>query len=404
MHLVISGEQLSDECIVAAMSDLDWDFADAETGEFTHGFHPYPAKFIPQLSDTLIDFLTAPGDTVADVFCGSGTTLVEAVRRGRNALGIDANPLATLIARVKCRPLNQIERDAVMEAVNHACARVTAFYRDTPNLFAHLVDVSAAQPVMPPIADLDFWFPEAARNELALIKQSIDACSHHRALEFLQVAFSSIIVNVSYQDSDTRYTRRNKGLKERETIRKWQARVSEMLDTIRHLDDVPVLGSIQTVTADSRFLSGLEPASVDLIVTSPPYPNAYSYHLYHRFRMEWLGFDQPRFKTEEIGSHRKYSAKGAKGATAQTFMDEMAAVLCGVEQMLKPTKLCVVVVGDSIIRGEKIDNAAIIQRSGENAGLRHLVTLRRNIHSGKKAFNPAIGKIKQEHLVFLRKP
>src|SRR5579862_111558 len=93
--------QPSDESIITAMSAVDWDFADAETGEFTHTFHSYPAKFIPQISGTLIDYLTQPGDTVADVFCGSGTTLVEAVRRGRNALGFDANPLATLIARVK---------------------------------------------------------------------------------------------------------------------------------------------------------------------------------------------------------------------------------------------------------------------------------------------------------------
>ena len=49
-------------------------------------------------------------------------------------------------------------------------------------------------------------------------------------------------------------------------------------------------------------------APFDLVVTSPPYPNAYSYHLYHRSRLIWLGYDPERFKKIEIGSHRKYSA------------------------------------------------------------------------------------------------
>ena len=55
-----------------------------------------------------------------------------------------------------------------------------------------------------------------------------------------------------------------------------------------------------------------QPASLefDLMVCSPPYPNAFSYHLYHMTRMVWLGMDQPKFKKQEIGSHRKYSAKG----------------------------------------------------------------------------------------------
>jgi len=258
--------------------------------------------------------------------------------------------------------------------------------------------------VLPTIRDLDFWFPPAAQNELALIKQAIDACSLERAREFLQVAFSSIIVNVSYQDSDTRYTRRDKGLKEKETLRKWQGRVNEMLTAICRMDSVACLGAAQTFAEDARCFESVKSRSVDLVVTSPPYPNAYSYHLYHRFRMEWLGYDQPRFKREEIGSHRKYSAKGESGATAQTFHAEMIAVLRGMEQMLRPTAFCVFVVGDSIIRGEKIDNAAIIRDAGQAVGLRHLVTLNRTIHSGKKAFNPVIGNIKQEHIVFLRKP
>src|SRR5690606_28475459 len=79
------------------LRSIDWDFAGAKTNYLTHGMHPYPAKFIPQIPNALIQELSSVGDTVGDIFCGSGTTLVEALTLKRNAVGIDANPLACLI-------------------------------------------------------------------------------------------------------------------------------------------------------------------------------------------------------------------------------------------------------------------------------------------------------------------
>ena len=100
------------------------------------------------------------------------------------------------------------------------------------------------------------------------------------------------------------------------------------------------------------------------MVCSPPYPNAFSYHLYHMTRMLWLGMDQPKFKREEIGSHRKYSAKGSNGATASTFKAEMRTILGWLQGHLKPGGFACFVVGDSTIRGERVNNADIIADAG----------------------------------------
>ena len=83
------------------LSAIDWDFAGAKTSYLTHGIHPYPAKFIPQIPNALIQELSSVGDTVGDIFCGSGTTLVEAITLKRHAVGVDANPLACLISKSK---------------------------------------------------------------------------------------------------------------------------------------------------------------------------------------------------------------------------------------------------------------------------------------------------------------
>src|SRR5438067_5296644 len=92
-------EDISQE--ITGLESIDWTFSEARTTYLTHGLHPYPAKYIPQIPNTLIKTLSYAGETVADIFCGSGTTLVEALMLGRNALGIDANPLACLISDAK---------------------------------------------------------------------------------------------------------------------------------------------------------------------------------------------------------------------------------------------------------------------------------------------------------------
>lgn len=52
----------------------------------------YWGNFVPQIPFQLISRYTSPGDWVLDPFCGSGTTLVEASKLGRNSLGIELNP------------------------------------------------------------------------------------------------------------------------------------------------------------------------------------------------------------------------------------------------------------------------------------------------------------------------
>src|SRR5437016_3908782 len=82
--------------------------------------HPYPAKFIPQIPNALIQALSSVGETVADIFCGSGTTLVEALVLKRNAVGVDANPLACLISRAKTTCLVEGDLELLDSTVQRA--------------------------------------------------------------------------------------------------------------------------------------------------------------------------------------------------------------------------------------------------------------------------------------------
>ncbi|MBI3202238.1 MAG: site-specific DNA-methyltransferase [Myxococcales bacterium] len=88
---------------------------ETSTMRHVHGFHSYPARLHPDTAARLVEGLSKPGDTVLDPFCGSGTVLVEAHRLGRRALGIDANPLAIELCKLKTLGLGTREAATLVE-------------------------------------------------------------------------------------------------------------------------------------------------------------------------------------------------------------------------------------------------------------------------------------------------
>jgi DNA modification methylase len=95
-------ESLADaDEVLRQLQQLDWAFTDDDTTYLSHDIHPYPSKFVPQIPRNLIARLSLPGETVWDPFGGSGTTALESVLLGRQAISSDLNPLAEVIGKAK---------------------------------------------------------------------------------------------------------------------------------------------------------------------------------------------------------------------------------------------------------------------------------------------------------------
>src|SRR3989338_2731085 len=92
--------------------DKSWSFSDKtrkDTAYITHGYHRYPAKFIPQIVSRLEEKYTKQGDFIVDPFGGCGTTMVESKVMGRPSIAVDINPVAVLITKAKITPINPIK-------------------------------------------------------------------------------------------------------------------------------------------------------------------------------------------------------------------------------------------------------------------------------------------------------
>lgn len=77
------------------------------SGRYLPGSVAHPGRMMPSLAHTAITTYTRPGDLVLDPMCGIGTTLVEALHAGRNAVGLEYEPQWAALARDNLRLADQ---------------------------------------------------------------------------------------------------------------------------------------------------------------------------------------------------------------------------------------------------------------------------------------------------------
>ena len=387
-----------------AMRGIDWSFTDNDTTFLSHDIHPYPAKFIPQIPGTIIDKLSFPGDLVWDPFGGSGTTALEALLRNRRAISTDINPIGQIIGQAKTTTLSYDSEESLLRFLAH----IEQFFGNTGRIDMyinmHEAELSAQIPEIP---NLGKWFSAQAINGLSLIKHLISVeLSSDDAVVIARASLSKIITKVSNQDSETRYSAVDKSLSVGEVLKYYHADLSSNLSKIKALGKLLMYRKGEFITADvsEDIVSDgklIQPNQVDLIVTSPPYPNAFDYHLYHRFRIFWMGSDPREMAKVEIGSHLRYQ-KQNMGFDA--FRDEMLAVLKNCYAALKPSRYAVFILGDAIFAGELYKTAQLISECANSLGFEVIDIIDRPLHDTKRSVKGGSRRAKEEQLLVLRKP
>ncbi len=363
------------------LEEIDWSFRERAKAPAIEAIHPYPAKFIGDIPRALIETLPLPRDTgVLDPFSGSGTTLIEAQRAGLPSAGIDLNPIACLIARVKTSPL----ADGFMEAVEEIIGRARSIRSLRPS----------------EIPNVDHWFKTEIQLAVGALAQTLSEDLYAPWLEQLRLALSSILVRVSNQDSDTRYAAVEKNVSYDDVFDLFRASASKIMRALSErswsLTKAHILeaNTLEVQPSDITI-------PVGLVVTSPPYPNAYEYWLYHKYRMWWLGFDPISVKEKEIGARAHFFKKNHH--TADLFIDQMRGAFSLIDSVLVKNGFVCFVVGRSKIHGKIINNGDIVEKVASEIDLKPISRFERAINANRKSFNLSHANIKTETVLVFQK-
>src|ERR1700754_4664050 len=174
----------------------DWSFSELKPSETLwgpHGYHRYPAKFIPQLVRRVINEYSKPGSIVVDPFVGSATTGIEALRSGRRFWGGDINPVAVLISQAKCSVVPPTLLKGYWEIIENYISRLKRIGRrqlteaEKKRILA--IDIARATPE----ERFQYWFPRAHTVVLGAILERIIEIPDREVYRFFLCAFSNIL-------------------------------------------------------------------------------------------------------------------------------------------------------------------------------------------------------------------
>jgi DNA methylase len=241
----------------------------------THDHYKYPARFSPAFVRAAVQVFTQPGDLVLDNHVGGGTTLVEALALGRNAIGVDISTLAEFVSSVKTTAFSVKEIEILRQ---WAKTLSSAIHLQRPSI--RLVDYD----------ELGYYkhlrHPDRWRLRKA-IEQGLES-----ALTLPSVRLAAfgrcVVLRTSQWALDSRKVLPSLG-----TFRAFLMQIAvEMIDGAAEFSvAVNSHSKKPIVTVINRSSSGLEhdPKMIGrtppkLVVTSPPYPGVHV--LYHRWQVD----------------------------------------------------------------------------------------------------------------------
>lgn len=268
-----------------------WSFRTADTKEYTHCYHTYPAMMIPQVARKLIEDYAPEGNLnlIFDPYVGSGTTLVESSIKGIHSVGTDLNPLARFMSKVKTRHFNLAD-------INTAVAYITtSIMLYTPD---DVINTDFSR-----ISNSSFWYTEESLYKLSYLNQVI--------LELKSEIQDFFLLCLSETVRDVSFTRKGEfkryKMSERQ-IAKFKPDVfysfeKKLQRNIKGLEAFNSIGtdSIASVygfnTSEGIPDNILPLGSVDMIVTSPPYGDSHTtvaYGQFSRWANEWFDFENAK--------------------------------------------------------------------------------------------------------------
>ena len=378
-RIAIGGEYMFQQGRLLESVDLDF------KGYRGTAVHPYPATMPYPLAEHLLLQLSKPGAVVADPFMGSGTTLRAAVANGREVVGTDLNPLACLISRVSLQPYSI--------GFDHLS------YQLISQAIWEKLDDSELWPKQEWAGRVGHWFADETSSGLAQLTNAIvRADLDPDELDFALLVLSRTVRRTSMaRPGELKlWKRADPGIpKDPRTVFFAEAlQLGSLLATSAEQRPANEASKALVVNGDAARL-GDYVGSVDLVLTSPPYGDAWTTVAYGNFSLLsriWLGAadesyvetDPTREDARSLGGSSRarpergavdvlgyssvlreihqavYSNSEARASELLLFFEDMYPVFQGVTNLMAESGTIAIVMGPRTVSGIPVDSGLIL--------------------------------------------
>lgn len=295
------------------LEELDWDCQDqSHRIDSLNMIHGYPGSFISSIPGNIIDIFSNEKDIVWDPFCGSGISAIESIKRNRAFYGNDINEIAiiTTLAKIKLIENFSLFKNHSPKLLNFIEVKEAESKLGIHN--SYQIDTK-----LYPMEDLTPWYASKHIKQLAQLDALI---TEFPTPESLKVIYKAIFLNLarlaSAQQKTWGHIADNVKPKKEQIIK----REIDIINTFRkrifqlrkkgeklYLPQSKPIYSIETANA----IEFCPRTKVDLVITSPPYPQMNDYVTSHRLSYYWLNFsinEINKIKKGELGArYRRHS-------------------------------------------------------------------------------------------------
>lgn len=382
--------------------------------EPVHRWVPWIAGFSASFVGEILDreLTASPKLSVLDSFAGVGTTIVEGLKRHCDVFGFEINPYAAMVCRVK------------VEAFRLEPARIRRLAEELTQA------LNGRGPTSRPPAGFqtrDPFFSPPVEEQVLALKEVVQGQEDESLRRLLLVAMGSIIVGVSNYSYEPSLGRRVAAGKSpilnadlAAVMRRKLMEIAQDIEWLRARNAVRTLPRAQVF--NESYLKGgsqlLQSASIDVLITSPPYLNNYHYVRNTRPQMYWLDLvakpsDLHQLERESFGKYWQTvrgeqpiqltfqdaeveakiedlralnTEKGPYGGPgwanyAATYFNDCARFFEVTARVMKPGGLVVMVIGNNILQGIEFQTDRFLARIAKRFGFElqnvHLVRRKR---------------------------
>lgn len=304
-----------------------------------HNWYRIVTGYSDKLVSCLIDYFNISKEQkVLDPFCGTGTTLVECMKRGISAVGIDANPSSSFAARVKTNW--KIKSNKLLQLANEIGRNKKSFLRRSSKYLNDPTYVYIQQSGMLSRG----WINAEPLRKSIVLKQAILSLPTHQSYKnaLLLALIAAVVENASnVKFGPELYCGKPKG--DVDVLAYFIERIKKMARDLVIVEDYAEVFA-KVIAGDSRQCSHLVQdagfSSFNAIICSPPYPTEHDYTRNARLELAFLE-QLPnkealrRIKRGMIRSHTKGIYKGDMDGTLVENRDDLRTILKNLRRKIK---------------------------------------------------------------------